>query len=176
MNKRLWFAGALIAPVLVLTGCSEQADEKARQLAASTQKQTSTMAVKKPAPVQPPVMERKQDMAQIVRGGKLYQQHCAECHGTQAEGAPNWQQPGPDGKWPPPALNGTAHAWHHPMAILKRVIRDGTQKLGGNMPPWGDKLSEQEIEDIIAWFQAKWPDELYAAWHHRDQQARQQGQ
>jgi mono/diheme cytochrome c family protein len=178
MKMRNYVMSSLMAGILSgVAGCSEQAGEKARQLASSTQKQTSTLAVKKPAPVQPPAMkiERNQDMAQIVRGGKLYQQHCAECHGMQAEGAPNWQQPGPDGKWPPPALNGTAHAWHHPMAVLKRVIRDGTQQLGGNMPPWGDKLNEQEMEDIIAWFQAKWPDELYAAWYRRDQQSRQQG-
>jgi len=165
-------AGALFA----LGGCSEQAGEKAKQLASSTAKQTSAVEVRKPAPLQPPpAMQRNQDMAQIIRGGKLYQQSCAECHGVQAEGAPNWQQPGPDGKWPAPPLNGTGHAWHHPMAILKRTLREGTQKLGGNMPPWGDKLSEQDIDDIIAWFQAKWPDELYAAWHQRDQQARQQG-
>jgi len=162
--------------LFISAGCSEQAGEKAKQLASSTQKQTSAIAVRKPAPVQAPAMQRSRDMAQIVRGGQLYQQNCAACHGTEGEGAPNWQQQGPDGKWPAPALNGTAHAWHHPMTVLKRVIKEGTQRLGGNMPPWGDKLSEQEIDDIIAWFQSKWPDELYAAWYQRDLQARQQSQ
>jgi mono/diheme cytochrome c family protein len=122
--------------------------------------------------VKTPAIKRSPDMAQIARGGKLYQQNCAACHGADAEGAPNWQQQGPDGKWPAPALNGTAHAWHHPMAILKRTIRDGTEKIGGSMPAWGDKLSEQEMDDIIAWFQARWPDELYTAWYRMDQQAR----
>jgi mono/diheme cytochrome c family protein len=60
------------------------------------------------------------------------------------------------------------------MAILKRTIRDGTQKIGGSMPAWGDKLTEQDMDDVIAWFQAKWPDELYTAWYRNDQQSRQQ--
>ena len=65
---------------------------------------------------------------------------------------------------PAPPLNGTGHAWHHPQKVLIDVIKNGTARLGGNMPPWKDRLSDQEIEDIIAWFKAQWPDELYAAW------------
>ena len=126
-----------------------------------------------PAAKQNPVAEivptertypRNRDATQIARGGELYQQNCAQCHGVDAEGAPNWHQPAADGKYPPPALNGTAHAWHHPLAALKHTIRNGTQAIGGNMPAHGDKLSEQDIEDVIAWFQNKWPDELYQAW------------
>jgi mono/diheme cytochrome c family protein len=118
------------------------------------------------------VYERQQDLAQISRGGKLFQQNCAECHGAQAEGAPNWQQPGPDGKYPAPALNGTAHAWHHPMAALKHTIREGTLAIGGSMPGWKDKLAEKDIADVIAWFQAKWPDEIYQAWARNDARSR----
>jgi len=161
--------------LFVVAGCSEQAGEKAKKLAKTTQKQTSAVEVRKPTPVQPPATVRIHNMVQVVRGGNLYQQNCAACHGVQAEGAPNWKQQGADGKWPAPPLNGTGHAWHHPMAILKRIMRDGTEKLGGNMPPWGDKLSGQDIDDVIAWFQSKWPDELYAAWYQRDLQSQQQG-
>jgi mono/diheme cytochrome c family protein len=122
------------------------------------------------------VFPRYHDLAQIARGGKIYQQNCAECHGSQAEGAPNWHKPGPDGKYPPPALNGTAHAWHHPMAALKHTIREGTQVIGGSMPGWKDQLSEQDVEDVIAWFQAKWPDDLYQAWARNDARSRTTGQ
>jgi mono/diheme cytochrome c family protein len=143
------------------------------QATGSNQPASTPAPARAPEPmVKTPAIKRSPDMAQIARGGKLYQQNCAACHGADAEGAPNWQQQGPDGKWPAPALNGTAHAWHHPMAILKRTIRDGTEKIGGSMPAWGDKLSEQEMDDIIAWFQARWPDELYTAWYRMDQQAR----
>jgi mono/diheme cytochrome c family protein len=107
---------------------------------------------------------RNYDFAQLTRGRKLYLEHCAECHGKNAEGAPNWRKKNPDGKYPPPPLNGTGHAWHHPMKALRMTIRDGTQKIGGNMPAWGGKLSAQEMDDIITWFQSEWPDEIWQAW------------
>ena len=109
------------------------------------------------------------DFLQMKRGGQLFQQHCAACHGKQAEGAANWQRPGPEGKNQPPALNGSAHTWHHPRSVLMDVIKNGTQRIGGSMPPWKDKLSDKQIHDIIAWFQAKWSDEIYAAWHRIEQ-------
>ena len=111
---------------------------------------------------------RTYDLAQIARGRNLYRKNCAECHGKNAEGAPNWRQKNPNGKYPPPPLNGTGHAWHHPMNALRMTIRDGTQKIGGNMPAWGGKLSEQEIDDIITWFQSEWPDEIWQAWYRHN--------
>lgn len=102
-------------------------------------------------------------------GERLFRQHCAQCHGEQAEGDPNWRQRRPDGSFPPPPLNGTGHAWHHSMDVLKATIRDGTKKLGGTMPAWGDQLTEAEIEAIIRWFQSKWPPEIRARWQELDQ-------
>jgi mono/diheme cytochrome c family protein len=125
-----------------------------------------------------PAMETKQtvkrsfDFAQITRGGKLYQQNCAVCHGKQGQGAPDWQKMDADGKYPPPPLNGSAHAWHHPKSVLVDTIKNGTAKLGGNMPAWKDKLSNEQINDIIAWFQSKWSDEIYSAWYEMDQRSR----
>lgn len=163
----------MITAGLLLAGCGKQDDKPASSTATSAQ--TQAQAKSSIPTLQPQAVPRSIDMAQLARGGNLFQKNCAACHGSNAEGAPNWQKPGPDGKYPPPPLNGTAHAWHHPMEALKRTIRDGTLKLGGNMPAWGDKLSVQDMEDVIAWFQAKWPDELYAAWYHADQRAQQQG-
>lgn len=107
---------------------------------------------------------RSHDFATVARGGKLFHQHCATCHGDAGQGHPNWQRPGPDGKYPAPPLNGTGHAWHHPTVALKQVIKQGTLNRGGNMPAWGDKLSDDEIGAIVEWFKSRWPDELYAAW------------
>jgi mono/diheme cytochrome c family protein len=116
------------------------------------------------------------DAALVERGRIAYQKNCASCHGDHAQGAPDWHKPDANGKWPPPPLNGTGHAWHHPRAALERTIRDGTIVLGGNMPAWGDKLTRQDIDAIIAWFQQKWPDELYAAWWRMDRQSAAGGQ
>lgn len=98
--------------------------------------------------------------------------HCAECHGSDASGAPNWRQRGPDGKHPPPPLNGTGHAWHHPLSALRLIVRTGGAPFGGAMPPFVDKVDRQEIDAVLAWVQSHWSDEIYALWKERDQQAR----
>lgn len=116
------------------------------------------------------------DAATVKRGRIVYVQNCASCHGDHGEGAPDWHKPDASGKWPPPPLNGTGHAWHHPRAALVRTIREGTAGLGGNMPAWGDKLSDADINAVIAWFQQQWPDELYAAWWRMDRQSAAGGQ
>jgi mono/diheme cytochrome c family protein len=104
------------------------------------------------------------DTVRVTRGATIYRQNCASCHGARGEGAFNWQRQLPDGKWLPPPLDASGHAWHHPWVWLKQTIRDGTQQAGGGMPAWGGKLSETDIEDTILWFQSAWPDEVYRAW------------
>ncbi|MEW5944262.1 MAG: cytochrome c [Pseudomonadota bacterium] len=117
---------------------------------------------------------RHQDPEQIGRGKAVFRQHCAECHGANGEATPNWRIPGADGRYPPPPLDGSAHAWHHPMAVLRDVIKHGSPNGQGNMPAWEGKLSDREIDDVIAWFQSLWDDQTYAAWHRLDQNARTQ--
>jgi len=115
---------------------------------------------------------RNQDMQQILRGGRLYQQHCAACHGPLAQGAANWRQRDEEGKFPPPPLDGSAHTWHHPTAQLTGIIKNGTLDRGGNMPAWKDQLDDQDITDVLAWIKAQWPDEIYAQWYRNDQRAK----
>lgn len=104
----------------------------------------------------------------LARGEKVFKQNCASCHGDRAQGAPNWEKPGPDGKYPAPPLDGSAHAWHHPRVALEKVIKQGTQKIGGNMPAWQGKLNDAEIDAVILYFQSLWPDQIYAAWKDID--------
>jgi len=80
---------------------------------------------------------------------------------------------GPDGRFPPPPLNGTGHAWHHPKAVLHDVIKNGSPPGQGNMPAWRDRLTDEQIDDIIAWFQSQWPNQVYNAWYQMDQRSRQ---
>lgn len=124
------------------------------------------------APPPPPATHRAADPALVARGSEVYRKNCASCHGGVAQGAPNWQSPGADGKYPPPPLNGSGHAWHHPRAALKMTIRDGTIRLGGSMPAWGDKLPDQDIDAVIAWMQSLWPAEIYQAWLAMDEKSR----
>jgi len=114
----------------------------------------------------------KVDPARIKQGRDLYLKTCKACHGPNAEGAPNWRKRDAEGKFPAPPLNGTGHAWHHPQKALIYTIKNGTKAIGGNMPGWKDKLSDQEIESIILWFQSMWPDELYQAWARVDKESK----
>lgn len=113
------------------------------------------------------------DPTLVARGADIYTANCAACHGARAEGAPNWQRPGPDGKYPAPPLDGSGHAWHHPSAALKQTIRGGTLKLGGSMPAWKDKLTDDDIEVVIVWMQSRWPEEIYRSWLAMEEKARQ---
>jgi len=113
--------------------------------------------------------ERTYDAQQIVMGKEVFISNCAVCHGNNAEGAKNWHQRNPDGTFPPPPLNGTGHAWHHSTEVLYDVIANGSQPGQGNMPAWKDKLSQEQIEAVVAWFQSLWPDQVYAAWYEMQQ-------
>jgi mono/diheme cytochrome c family protein len=64
-------------------------------------------------------------------------------------------------------LNGTAHAWHHPLGVLKKVINEGGIPMGGKMPAFNDKLKDDEKLAVISYFQSFWPDEIYNAWISR---------
>lgn len=130
-------------------------------LAACDQRETD-QATAGPAPAAKVV--RQQDTAQIQRGQRVYEQNCAACHGERGKGQPgDWRQRGPDGNYPPPPLDDSAHAWHHPTAVLKRVIAKGGVP-GGNMPAWQGRLSEGQIDDVVAYIKSLWSDEVYAVW------------
>lgn len=101
---------------------------------------------------------------QVALGARVYQQNCAGCHGVSAEATPQWTKPDAEGLYPPPPLNGTAHAWHHPFEVLKKTINEGSR---GRMPAWQGKLTDPEVEATIAWFQSLWPDEGYRIWQRR---------
>ncbi|MDH5356123.1 MAG: thioredoxin fold domain-containing protein [Gammaproteobacteria bacterium] len=104
---------------------------------------------------------------QVKRGEVLFKQNCAACHGQNAEKTIDWKKTDANGKYPPPPLNGTAHAWHHSLELLKSTIREGGKKLGGVMPAFEGKLSDTEIDQLVAYFQSKWPDDVYQKWAER---------
>ena len=101
---------------------------------------------------------------QVIHGNKVFQQNCAMCHGVNAEATPDWKQTDANGNFPPPPLNGTAHAWHHGLDVLREQIREGGAPVGGVMPPFKQVLNAEEIDQAIAYFQSKWSDELYEKW------------
>lgn len=145
---------------LMLVACSEQ--------------QSATPAGSADRVVQqgPLVIKPWYGLEQVGAGARVFREHCASCHGKVGEGAANWRRAGPDGKYPAPPLNGSGHAWHHPLSILFHTIKNGSPGGQGDMPAWADKLTDEEIVAVIAWFQSRWPPEIYQNWLQRDAAAR----
>ncbi len=117
--------------------------------------------------INPEQVTRNFDPQQVARGQTIFRQYCAGCHGQNAEGTPDWRKPLENGRYPPPPLNGTAHAWHHSTEELKNFILKGGPPGEGRMPGWAGILKDQEIDDILVWIKSLWPDEVYAGWYTR---------
>jgi len=116
---------------------------------------------------EPKVSGRWYTQSQVEQGRKVYAENCISCHLENAQGTFNWKTASPDGSYPPPPLNGSAHAWHHPMVILKKVIDEGGVPLGGKMPGFKEKLNEEKKLAVISYFQSFWNDEIYGEWLSR---------
>ena len=157
MSKSIGVA-TITAVSLVLTACDAQDVEEL--MGAGSSKNV-------------PKIERTFSAEQLARGAMLFKNNCASCHGDQGQGSTNWQKRDKDGKLPPPPLDGTGHTWHHPTRVLKYTIMNGTGKIGGNMPAFKGKLSDADMDDILAFIQNKWPQPLYEAWYKTDQRAKE---
>jgi mono/diheme cytochrome c family protein len=116
--------------------------------------------------------DRYQDAQQIARGQAVYTQHCMACHGTDGKGPPgDWRIRDADGRFPPPPLDDSAHAWHHPTAALLETVRDGSPGGQGNMPAWNGTLSEQAMQDVVAYIKSLWSDPVYQLWWKMERQS-----
>ena len=112
--------------------------------------------------------ERWYSQAQVDNGRDVFNTNCAICHGAEAAGTPDWRKPLEDGKYPAPPLNGTAHGWHHPLTALRRQINQGGAKYGGWMPALGESLTDEQVDEAIAYIQSLWSDKIYTAWLKND--------
>lgn len=106
----------------------------------------------------------------LSQGKAVFSKHCAGCHGKDAEGDPLWRKPNSEGKYPPPPLNGSGHAWHHSREILTNVIKNGSLDKMGDMPAMGKVISDKEIQSVVTWIQSLWSEQAYKAWYTMQQQ------
>lgn len=114
------------------------------------------------------------DPAQAAQGRAVYLRSCASCHGQRAEGAKNWTEPDARGNLPPPPHNDTGHTWRHSDRELAEMIRNGwrdpfnkTPEL--TMPPFKDRLSDEDIEAVIIYLKSLWSVE-HRRWQLRETQ------
>ena len=86
-------------------------------------------------------------------GGKLYEQHCAQCHGANGAGAPGIY----------PALAGArAVTMRTPANLVHLVIEGGfPPATAGNprpfgMPPFATVLSDADVAQVLSYIRASW--------------------
>ncbi|MCC6176067.1 MAG: copper chaperone PCu(A)C [Chloroflexi bacterium] len=89
------------------------------------------------------------DFAAVERGRVMYSTNCATCHGTSGRGD------GPDaaGLKPPPA-DFSVHVPYHDARALQSFVSNGVP--GTAMPAWRDRLSDNEIRDLVHYLRSEW--------------------
>ncbi|HUH08035.1 MAG TPA: cytochrome c [Egibacteraceae bacterium] len=95
------------------------------------------------------------DPAELARGAELYEANCAECHGGAIGG---------DIADIPPRHNAEGHTWHHPDCELVDIVLNGMpQRLDfPEMPAHRDRLSEDDVNAILAHIKTWWTPEQRA--------------
>lgn len=88
----------------------------------------------------------------VERGQVLYAENCATCHGGATGGSL---------KQIPPPHNANGHTWHHPDQQLTDMVLNGIffSLEEQNMPAFKDRLSEADIEAILAYIKNWWTPE-----------------
>jgi mono/diheme cytochrome c family protein len=132
----------MTAAVLFVAACGKQEPDKAAAPASQAQRPFTTET--------------------LFSGVRLFHEHCAQCHGPEAQGHPDWQNPAVAAA---PPLNGTGNVWRRGKQDMIDVIKNGVKRNGEPvMPAWKGRLTDREIEDIINWYQALWPPEVFERW------------
>ena len=100
--------------------------------------------------------------ATLELGATVYVASCASCHGVNLEGQPDWKTPNPDGTWKAPPHNDDGHTWHHSDEyLIDRIVNgtnnlDATMQQNSNMPAYGDVLSDEQINAVLAFIKNEW--------------------
>lgn len=76
----------------------------------------------------------------IERGAAVYQEHCAECHGSEGEGVNA------------PALGNPSALAHNKDEFIRYAIEKGRE--GTPMPAWSGVLSEADIDNVTAFIRS----------------------
>lgn len=108
------------------------------------------------------------DPQRIAAGQRVYDQHCAACHGPKLEGQPNWTSRRADGRLPAPPHDDSGHTWHHPNEVLFAVTRHGMKPpyappdYASDMPAFAGVLGDEDIWNVLAFIQSRWSPEVRA--------------
>jgi len=103
------------------------------------------------------------ETAEIATGRRIYDEHCAACHGRQLEGQPDWRRRLPSGRLPAPPHDASGHTWHHSDKVLFRITKQGPAAIVGggyesDMPGFDGVLTDAEIRAVIDFIKSTWPE------------------
>lgn len=107
------------------------------------------------------------DSARVAAGHELYKQYCASCHGAHLEGQPQWDRAAADGYFPAPPHDATGHTWQHSDAQLHELTAHSVYAYAApgyrsRMPAFAGTLSDDQIDNVIAYIKSSWPVSLQA--------------
>lgn len=117
----------------------------------------------------------------IAAGRPVYEAHCASCHGANLEGQPNWRNRLPNGRLPAPPHDDSGHTWHHSAELLFRMTKNGLVPplappgYQSDMPGFADKLSDDEIWDVLAYIRSRWSAKVRSGHDELQRQHNSQG-
>ena len=105
------------------------------------------------------------DPVQVDRGRVVYAKACAECHGADLQGEPDWRTRKPNGELPAPPHDSTGHTWHHDDEYLFAVTKHGLARFAppdykSAMPSFVGSLTDDDIRAVLAYIKSSWPEEI----------------
>lgn len=110
------------------------------------------------------------NLSQVAVGKRIYELHCASCHGVRLEGHPDWRKKLPNGRMPAPPHDATGHTWHHTDSVLFGITKYGMlpgkyapSDYRSDMPAFIDTLSKEEVWAVVAYIKSFWPQEIREA-------------
>ena len=140
--------GAVMGPMGEVVGGSTQHLTEPDLRAMATYLKALPQVPAEPLPLEPPKSPSPDSP-----GGKLYTQHCVQCHGEQGEGAPGIY----------PALAGSRAVTMDTPANLVHMVLDGgfPPSTAGNprpfgMPPFATVLSNEEVAQLLSYVRGSW--------------------
>lgn len=108
---------------------------------------------------------KAEDMTVISRGEKVYDIHCAACHGAMMEGQPDWRQRDAEGYLPAPPHDESGHTWHHRDDLLFEITKYGASVVIGDesyktrMPAFTGVIDDADIVAVLSYIKSRWPEQ-----------------